>query len=308
MKAIIVDVDGTIADCDHRKVHLPNWPKFFELMGLDKPIEPVIDVVRSLYFSKENYQILIVTARPNEYEYRHKTMNWLAQNYVPYHQLYMRKAGDYRQDSIVKKEILQQIIDDGYEPYLAIDDRAQVVKMWREYGIRTLQVAADEDFGGKPSKYEGQCLFHMMVGPSGAGKSTYIELNYKPRDVVSTDEIRRQLFGSHELGHNPEDLARTWSYAKGWIRTRLENGIFTVLDATNIKRKDRLGVLECVPRGQLATYVVINRQYNDKLRDRGWRPEELILKHDTTFRSNLKDILNADNQGNVIVLDKREWK
>ena len=37
----------------------------------------------------------------------------------------------------------------------------------------------------------------------------------------------------------------------------------------------------------------------------GWRPEELILKHDKTFRGQLKDILNGDGLPNVTVIDKR---
>jgi hypothetical protein len=53
----------------------------------------------------------------------------------------MRKKGDYRDDSIVKKELLDQIRKDGYNPLLAFDDRDRVVKAWRECGIRCLQVA-----------------------------------------------------------------------------------------------------------------------------------------------------------------------
>ena len=302
--SVIFDMDGTLADCEHRKVHLPNWPKFFSDMHLDTPIEDVADLARLLQF---HVDILIVTARPDENDYRLKTENWLKENYIPYTKMYMRKGGDYRQDAIVKKAILQQILDEGWEPFLVVDDRPQVVKLWRAYGLTCLQCASDEDFCR--SKYDGQCLFHMMVGPSGAGKSTYIEKNYKPHDIVSTDDIRVQLFGSLELGHNPEDLARTWNYAKSLVRARLENGVFTVLDATNIKRKDRIGFLDSVlPKGQLATYVVINRYIDDKLRDKGWRPEWLVVKHDQTFRSNIKDILNADDRGDVIVLDKREYK
>lgn len=307
-RAVIFDVDGTIADCSHRLHHLPHWGKFFGDMHLDTVIDPVTFVLRQIYLNNEA-KVLIVTARPDDLDYKYKTQRWLADNHIPYHGFYMRKGGDYRQDSIVKKEILQQIISDRYDPFLVIDDQPQVVKMWRDNGLTCLQCAPDEPLR---NKYDGQTLFHMMVGPSGAGKSSYVEKYYKPRDVVSTDAIREQLFGSIDAGHNAEDLDRTWNYAHSMIRTRLENGVFTVLDATNIKRKDRLKVLDYVPKNQRVQYVVINRHIDDKLATRGptrgHRPESLIIKHDQTFRSNLKDILNGDNQDNVVVADKRELK
>lgn len=315
MKAVIFDMDGTLADCNHRKVHLPNWGKFFADMHLDTQNPPVVWLAKQLDIaariganSGESFAIIIVTARPDDLNYHEMTRDWLRLNGINYDRMYMRKGGDYRPDYLIKREILQQMIDDGYEPILAVDDRPAVVKMWREFGLPCLQCADDEDFNGRPKPYEGECKLHMMVGPSGAGKSSYAADNYKPQDIVSTDAIRVMLFGDQTLGHTPEGLAQTWGYAHDWIHARLKNGIFTVLDATNLKRKDRLKVLEAVPKGQYVTYVVIDRDLMDKTRDRGWRPEELILKHHKTFGSQIKDILKADEQGNVVVIDKRYMK
>lgn len=58
----------------------------------------------------------------------------------------------------------------------------------------------------------------------------------------------------------------------------------------------------------MVRYVVVDRDYDEKVRDRGWRPVSLIDKHHRSFKSALKDILNADNQGNVIVEDLRKTK
>lgn len=55
--------------------------------------------------------------------------------------LRMRRAGDHRPDDIVKREILDQMRADGWRPVMAFDDRARVVKMWREAGIPCAQVA-----------------------------------------------------------------------------------------------------------------------------------------------------------------------
>lgn len=310
MKAIIVDMDGTVADCEHRRYHLDtnNWPGFFGSMADDGIFEHTIEVVRAMRTA--GYKVLIVTARPDENDYKQVTQDWLKANGIVYDGFYMRRGGDYRKDNLVKEEILHQIIDDGYDPVMAFDDRDQVVKMWRENGIPCLQVN-EGDFDNRVPQFvkanQGKEMLHMLIGPSGAGKSTYIEKTYRPQDVVSSDQVRRELFGSHDApqAHTPEGLALTWGIVHGTIRVRLEHGLFTVLDSTGLRRKDRLSVLELMPKGYLARYVVIDRDYDEKIRDRGWRPEGLIDKHHKSFKSAIKDVLKADNQPNVVVDDCR---
>lgn len=313
MRAVIFDVDGTVVNVDHRLHHLSNpdldrnqqWNAFFADIPNDTPIEPIVWLNQMLRFANghrdniindKRAAILVVSARPETY--KQDTIDQLKEHGVFYDALYMRGENDTRADQIVKAEILQKIIDDGYEPFLAVDDRPQVVKMWREFGITCLQCAPDEPLR---SKYAGQALLTMLVGPAGAGKSTLAEKLYDKRAVVSTDAIREE----YGWGHSPDDLKRTWEYTRAQLRARLECGLAAVLDATNIKRKDRLNILSIVPKGQLVNYVVIDRSLDDKLKDRGWRPEELVLKHHRTFQANLRDILDGDQQDNVIVYDKR---
>lgn len=296
MKAIIFDIDGTLADVNHRLHHLPNWPKFFADMDKDPVVEPVAATLRSFFHGPDNYQVIIVSARPDDY--RLITGQWLDRNFIPYHRLYMRKSGDFRKDSIVKAEILEQIISDGYNPFLVIDDRPEVVEMWRSYGICTLQCAADDMKG----KHDGVHCLDVLVGPSGAGKSTWVQQNAKPHDIISTDALREQ----YGWGHSPEDLNKTWSYAHSLLKARLENQIYTVFDATNIKRKDRLNLLHNVPKGQYVKYIVIDRPLDEKMKDRGSRSEELVLKHHRTFTSQVKHVLMGDELPNVVVEDKRK--
>lgn len=311
MKAVIFDIDGTLANVEHRLHHLErehkDWDGFFADMHADPIIEPVARLARILATqcgAGEVDAVLVVTARPDEGAYRKITEDWLAANSIRYKKLYMRRGGDFRPDQIVKAELLERILDDGYEPFLVVDDRPQVVEMWRSFGLVCLQCAPDDP--GR-NRYDGQTLLHMLIGPSGAGKSTYSAKKYKPHDIISTDQVRRELFGGHEegQGQHPDDLARTWAYVHGVIGVRLKNGIFTVLDATNLRAKDRAAVLKQVPQGQVVQYVVVDRDLGEKLAHRGWRSEDLILKHHKAFKLNLGDILNADNRGNVVVVDTR---
>jgi predicted kinase len=159
-------------------------------------------------------------------------------------------------------------------------------------------------------EHDGKQYADIYVGPSGAGKSTDIRANYKPGEVISTDEIRSQLFGSHEAreAFTPEGLALTFRYAHGLLRTRLDCQLRTAFDATNLKQKDRLALLRNVPKGQYVRYIVVDRPFDVKMADRGWRPEELVRKHHKLFHQNLKDILAGDNLPNVVVIDKRSKK
>lgn len=140
----IVDIDGTLADCEHRR-HLveraeKNWEAFFspELVRKDALIQPVAEVVHGLLTRQI---IVFASGRPDRL--REVTQKWLTQHGLwswPY-RLYMRVDGDKRPDTDVKREILQRIRDDGYHPTIAIDDRQTVVDMWREEGIICLQAA-----------------------------------------------------------------------------------------------------------------------------------------------------------------------
>ena len=139
-RAIICDIDGTIADIDHRRHHVrekpKNWKKFNDLMHLDGCHYDICHILDIFHNSGET--ILLTSGRSEDQ--RKVTEEWLDRYIVPYKKLYMRKSGDYRSDDIVKREILAEIRADGYEPWLAIDDRDRVVKMWRDEGIRCLQV------------------------------------------------------------------------------------------------------------------------------------------------------------------------
>ena len=310
-KSVWCDIDGTIANCEHRRHFVENkdWNGFFENMHADTVYEHTLAVIKAMKY--QDYKIVIVTARPDDANYREMTLDWLKKHRIPYDAFYMRKGGDYRKDSIVKMELLQQVFDDGYDIQLALDDRDQVVRALRDYGIPCMQVN-DGDFDNRNfiSRYAGQTLLHMMVGPSGAGKSTYIKANYKPHEVVSSDQVRVEMFGSHDHpdAHTPENLNRTFAYVHALIQARLDNGVFTVYDATNIRDKDRKEVVSLVPNGQFARYIVIDRVFTVKLADRGWRPEKLVEKHHNTFKQNLKMILRGDDLPNVTVQDKREHK
>jgi hypothetical protein len=134
-------MDGTLCDSDHRKHHLENgkkdWAGWFRNMDQDPVHEDVADFYN--YAIERNIPVFICTGRDEGY--RSVSQFWLDQNGFFPDGLYMRRTGDRRDDSIVKKEMLEEIRALGYNPVLAFDDRDRVVKMWRENGVRCFQVA-----------------------------------------------------------------------------------------------------------------------------------------------------------------------
>ena len=140
-----MDIDGTIADCSHRMHYIQNkpknWKKFFEEMVNDKPIQPVIDLVRSLTYSTQMlyWNAVLLTGRPEKY--RRETAEWLTIQFLGFNHLYMRKDGDYREDFVVKEELLNQVRQDGFNPSIAIEDRSRNVEMFRRNGLIVFQCA-----------------------------------------------------------------------------------------------------------------------------------------------------------------------
>jgi hypothetical protein len=72
---------------------------------------------------------------------RAETALWIAENVEVPGELWMRAAGDRRRDSIVKRELFDVHIRNRYAVRYVLDDRQQVVDMWRSLGLTCMQVA-----------------------------------------------------------------------------------------------------------------------------------------------------------------------
>jgi predicted kinase len=133
-KCVIVDIDGTVADKGNRIAY--EWSK----VGEDIPKLNIIRLVKIL--KSEGYEIIFFSGR--DAVCRPQTLEWLCQHFEwqPTHfQLYMRNENDNRKDSLIKKELFEAQVKDKYFVDFVIDDRNQVVDMWRmELGLVCLQV------------------------------------------------------------------------------------------------------------------------------------------------------------------------
>lgn len=133
-RTILVDIDGTVAlkgarsPFDETRVHE------------DQPNGPVIAVVREM---SRTHWVTFLSGRTDGC--RTATEKWLREHVGVQFDLYMRPAGDVRKDSVVKRELFDQHIREHHDVACVLDDRNQVVEMWRSLGLTVLQVA-DGDF------------------------------------------------------------------------------------------------------------------------------------------------------------------
>lgn len=318
-KIVILDLDGTVFDCSHRLHFIEgqsrDYKAFYDGIVDDTPIPHIVDLVRALAFSQE-YLILVVTGRP--ITHLRETQMKLQEEFISYHAIFMRPEGDFRKDYIVKKEILDTIRKEFGEPAFALDDRASVVAMWRENGVPCLQVAPG-DFDKKTTKYKPGKLV-LLVGPSGAGKSTHVKTyayqsgidikSWEPNQVISTDELRREICDGDFQDQSKNRQVFATLYAL--VKARIEGGLLTVVDATNHRSADRKALRDLTPSNTEIEYHVIDRPLKEKLKTGGWRLTVenkgmgLIERHDQIFNSNLKHILAGDDDPRVTVKDFRK--
>lgn len=141
MKTIVFDLDGTLANIDHRAHYVrqdnPEWDKFYSACDKDTPNAWCMEMMD--IFRQQGYPVLIVSARRDTE--KSKTLAWLRYHGIKYTDLIMlRKGNDNTEDKKLKKAWLKLF---GKENILfVVDDRQKVVDMWREEGLVCLQCYA----------------------------------------------------------------------------------------------------------------------------------------------------------------------
>lgn len=142
--AVIFDIDGTLANINHRLHHVKekpkNWDRFFAECINDIPVQPICALQRIL---NNHYRMIIVSGRGEDI--RPQTEARLEANHISYDLLLMRPNKDYRPDDIIKEEILDSLLNSGENITFVVEDRQRIVDMWRRRGLTCLQVAAWEE-------------------------------------------------------------------------------------------------------------------------------------------------------------------
>lgn len=136
---VICDIDWTVADLTHRlhfiKQEKKDHDSFYVNVGWDLPITQTIAVVQAL--KKQWYTIVMMSWRRNQC--CQDTISWLNKYEVPFDFILMRSWRDHRQDFEIKEELYERCLKNS-NILLAIDDRKQIVDLWRSLWIFVMDV------------------------------------------------------------------------------------------------------------------------------------------------------------------------
>lgn len=146
MKIIICDIDGTLADSDHRQQYLKQTPKDWEsfyrpdLIIRDKLIEPTAYLLRKIETDVKNSRMDLYFLTGRMEKHRVITRTWLEQHGLTFYQdLIMRENEDYRQDIEFKKSVIDQWFNRS-DILFILEDRDQCVRGFRDIGLTCWQV------------------------------------------------------------------------------------------------------------------------------------------------------------------------
>jgi len=132
--AILYDLDGTVAHATDRS------PYDFSRVKEDIVDDNIANIINSF----AAYGITAIGLSGRDDICYDDSLDWLYENKVANDYLFMRKTGDKRKDNIVKLEMFNEHIRDNYNVLFVLDDRNQVVDMWRALGLQCLHVADGE--------------------------------------------------------------------------------------------------------------------------------------------------------------------
>lgn len=123
--------------------------------------------------------------------------------------------------------------------------------------------------------------FIMLIGPAGCGKSTLANSfwNSDKYEIVSSDEIREELYGDASIQGNPRDV---FEIMHSRVIKYLEEGTHVVYDATNLTYKNRKSILDKVTPLAGCVGMVVATPLDTILKQNRSReravPEEVIMR------------------------------
>jgi len=135
---LVIDIDGTIANIDHR-LHFaeespPDWDSFFDpdIVSKDKPIARAQEALPKLI--KKYGKPYFLTGRPDNL--KNVTKTWLKKHFnldSDDYKLLMREEGDYKPSESVKKTIIERSLPKDGE-FIFVDDEIKNLDMMSQHG------------------------------------------------------------------------------------------------------------------------------------------------------------------------------
>ena len=139
-RAVVVDVDGVLADNRHRLPFLDrrpkDWESFFRTAGADAPLAAGLRLLEVL---DSDLTIVLLTGRPARL--RDLTVDWLQRHGVCWDLLGMRPDADRSAAASLKRRAVDALAGLGWEIVLAIDDEPAVAEAYHRAGVPCFRAA-----------------------------------------------------------------------------------------------------------------------------------------------------------------------
>lgn len=133
----------------------------------------------------------------------------------------------------------------------------------------------------------------VLIGASGAGKSTLAARLFKPTEIVSSDRCRAMV-ADDENAMDANDA--TFALLHHIVRLRLERGLFTVVDATNVSFEARKALLELARAAHVfSSAIVLDLPERELIRRAAVRtdreiPAYVVRRHRSELHRGMRDL------------------
>ena len=309
MKRLFVDMDGSLAN-----IHERNWQEECSKPGFFLDLRPYTNMVEAVsrLTERDDVRVYILSAAEPRNTAPDEKEQWLGRQFLGHTPIgcFFTKHGESKANHIRDFFGVDRLQPDDF----LLDDYSVHLLDWEAAGGTGIKVinqinGRGEKFAGtrvsvqeSPEEIYGKLCGVMgideditdltltvMVGLPGSGKSAIAselgEMNPNCA-VISSDAIRRELFGDESDQKDPELVFKT---ANSRVHTALANGTSVVYDATNMYKKSRKKVLAAIPRGKDVTvrFWVVNTPLEECLRRNSEYdrvvPEDVIRKMAAKF-------------------------
>lgn len=133
----------------------------------------------------------------------------------------------------------------------------------------------------------------IPVGLPGCGKSTWARQMFDLKaNIISSDKIRKELFGSLKAAHKGSTSAvesspnnkEVWPLYHRRIDESLRHGMDTVADATNLRAFARSKLVDLANYSQASTHLIIFKNLMQALERNAKRDEDSLVPFDVMER------------------------
>lgn len=143
MKLLMI-IDNTLAENEHRVYLLPNWEKFYHACDLDEVITPMLEAVKP-YLHHPLIEPIFVTGRTGFPEVKSKTKKWLSDCGIENPIVHYRGLKDFSKSHVFKEKVLNKE-KQSYHNKVIIDDDSKITEHFSSLGHYCVLVNKDNDY------------------------------------------------------------------------------------------------------------------------------------------------------------------